>query len=196
MWVASLPADADAARMRHEHHAGGRGPGFTLIELLAALAISAVLAGLGWPMLTRQRAGAAVAVATNRTLSALQMARQQALATGQPVTVCPTADDRQCAFGGGQWMAFENRPGGRDSTREPGEPLLLRWQLPEGILASGTRGYAAYQPATRSAATLTFRFCHARHPELSQSVIVSQTGRARVSRPNPASSPVAHGCPP
>lgn len=182
--------------MRQDHRWGRSAPGFTLIELLAALAITALLASLGWPLLARQRAAAAVQVATNRTLAALLVARQKALATGHSVTVCPSADGRRCGFGGVQWLLFENLPGGLDSTREAGEPLLQQWQLPPGILADGTRGYAAYQPATRSAATLTFRFCHSAHPQLGRSVIVSQTGRPRVIRPNPGSNFAVPGCEP
>jgi type IV fimbrial biogenesis protein FimT len=182
--------------MRHDHRSGRSGPGFALIELLAALAIGALLASLGWPLLARQRASAAVAAATNRTLAALLVARQKALATGLAVTVCPSPDTRRCGFGGGQWMVFENLPGGLDAVREAGENVLQQWQLPAGILADGTRGYAAYQPATRSASTLTFRFCHQTHPQLSRSVIVSQTGRPRVTRPNAASNLPVRRCEP
>jgi hypothetical protein len=94
-----------------------------------------------------------------------------------------------------QWIVFENRPGGLDATREAGDHLVQRWELPAGVLVDGTRGYAVYQPGTRSASTLTFAFCHRTHPEAQRSVIVSQTGRARVSRPPPASSPQVRRCP-
>jgi type IV fimbrial biogenesis protein FimT len=181
--------------MRHAHAKARLGLGFSLVELLAAMAISALLALLGWPLLERQRAAAAVSVATNRTLAALQLARQQALSSGSPVTVCPSPDGRHCGFGGTQWMIFENRPGGLDATRDAGEPLLQRWELPSGVLVGGTRGYAVYQPGARSASTLTFGFCHAAHPEALRSVIVSQTGRARVSRPPQASTPGPRHCP-
>jgi type IV fimbrial biogenesis protein FimT len=174
----------EATGMRHGSRTGHVRQGLSLIELLVALAISAILATLGWPLLTRQRAATAVSVATNRTLAALHTARQLALATGHSVTVCPSPDGRRCTFGAGHWMLFENRPGGRDSTRESSEPILQRWQLPAGVVSSGTRGYAAYQPAARSATTLTFRFCHRSAPQAGRSVIISQTGRPRASGPN------------
>lgn len=180
--------------MRHARQTAPHASGFTLVELLAALAIGALLAALGWPLLTRQRAVAAVAAATNRTLAALQVARQQALSTGHPVTVCPSPDGRRCGFGGAHWLVFENRPGGLDATRDTGDRLLQQWELPPGIQTSGTRGYAVYQPATRSATTLTFRFCHRAYPDVERSVIVSQTGRPRVSRPTPASTPAGRRC--
>jgi type IV fimbrial biogenesis protein FimT len=181
--------------MRHTHRTGRHGPGFTLIELMVTLGISALLAAVGWPLLSRQRATAAVSVAANRTLSALQAARQQALTTGHAVTVCPSPDEHHCGFGGTQWMVFANGTGGVDSTRESGEPLLGLWQMPTGVLATGTRGYAAFQPSARSATTLTLRFCHAGHPEITRSVIVSQTGRPRLSRPTLASNQRVRGCP-
>jgi len=182
--------------MRHARRTAPHASGFTLVELLAALAISAVLAALGWPLLTRQRAVAAVTAATNRTLAALQVARQRALSTGHAVTVCPSPDGRRCGFGGMQWMVFENRPGGLDATLDADDRVLQHWELPAGIQSSGTRGYAIYQPATRSATTLTFRFCHRAYPDVERSVIVSQTGRPRVSRPTPASNPAGRHCPP
>lgn len=181
--------------MRQSPQATRKPRGFTLIELAATLAISGLLALVGWPLLTRQQASAAVVAATSRTVAALQAAREQALASGHPVTVCPSADGRRCGFGGSQWMAFENLPPGLDSTREAADRLLQTWQLPAGVQASGTRGFATYQPSARAATTLTLRFCHRRHPQISRSVIVSQTGRARVSRPAPASTPAPRQCP-
>lgn len=170
------------------------GPGFTLLELLVALAVAAVLAALGWPLLGRQQAVAALTAATQHTLAALQLARRQALVTGHVVTVCPTPDGLRCGFGASQWMLFENLPGGSESRREAGEPLLQRWPMPGGIAVGGTRGYAAYQPTARVASTVTFRFCHSVRPGYERSVIVSQTGRARVSRPPPSTAP-AGACP-
>jgi len=181
--------------MRQARRFNRKSRGFTLLELLATLAISAILASLGWPLLKRQWATAAVSLAANRTLAALNLARLQAVSTGQAATVCPSADGRRCGFGSNQWMLFLNHPGGRDAIREPGEPLLQQWRLPPGVHTAGTRGYAAYQPTPRAAATLTFRICHRTYPGVSRSVVVSQTGRPRVSRPDP-SSPPASDCSP
>jgi type IV fimbrial biogenesis protein FimT len=164
--------------------------GLTLTELLVALAIMAILLMFAVPLLSRQRAEAAVQVAADRTVAALHLAREQALAAGHSLTVCPSADSSRCGFGSPEWMLFENLPGGSDARREAAEPLLQRWQLPRGVVVTGTRGYATYQPNTSSAATLTFDFCFAAVPAARRAVIVSQTGRARITRPPAGAAPL------
>lgn len=168
---------------------GLRMAGLTLTELLVALGIMAILLMFAVPLLSRQRAEAAVQVAADRTLAALHLAREQALAAGHSLTVCPSADNSRCAFGSAQWMLFENLPGGTDSRREAAEPLVQRWRLPRGVVVTGTRGYATYQPNTSSAATLTFDFCFATVPVARRVLIVSQTGRARITRPSAGAVP-------
>ncbi|MGC4027474.1 MAG: GspH/FimT family protein [Steroidobacteraceae bacterium] len=167
--------------------------GFSLTELLCVLAIAAVLAALALPSWHRILARAAVATATQQAMAGLALARRTALATGQSVTFCPTADFTRCSFEGRDWMVFINGGGGVLSCREPGETLLRRWPLPRGVRISGSRDHVWYLPQTRSAATATFQFCHRGWPALRVQVIVSQTGRPRISSLPTASDP-AHPC--
>jgi type IV fimbrial biogenesis protein FimT len=156
--------------------------GFTLVEVMVTLAIVAILVAMAAPGLARQRAEGAMRAAAERTMAALQLARRLALARGQSVTVCPSADGIACGFSGREWLMFGNRPGGSESRREAGEELLQQWGLPPGVGTTGTRGYAAFQPRPGAAATVTFEF---RHPAAQASwfaVVVSQTGRPRLTR--------------
>lgn len=153
--------------------------GFTLPELLVAMGIAALLLALAAPGFGGQRATAAVRSAASQTLAALHLARRLALARGQSITVCPSADGSRCSFAGEQWLLFANLPGGSESRREEDEPLLRSWRLPAGVVVSGSRGYASFQPRPGAAATVTFEFRHRRAPEVARSVVVSQTGRPR-----------------
>jgi type IV fimbrial biogenesis protein FimT len=155
--------------------------GFTLPEMLAALAVTAILLAMAAPALSHQRAASAVRAATTQTLSVLHLARRLALTRGQVITVCPSADDTECSFGGSQWMLFANLAGGSEARREAGEEILRRWNLPPNLRVSGTRGYAAFQPRPGAAATVTLEFCHDGWPDYRRSIVVSQTGRARLS---------------
>lgn len=159
--------------------------GFTLVEVLVALAIVAILVAMAAPGLARQRAEGAIRAAAERTMAALQLARRLALARGQSVTVCPSSDGLACSFSGRQWLMFGNRPGGSESRREAGEELLLQWALPPRIDVTGTRGYAAFQPRPGAAATVTFEFHHPAAPAARFGVVVSQTGRPRLTRAAP-----------
>ena len=154
--------------------------GFTLTELLVTLAIATLLLALAGPAFTRQRAQAALRSASGQTMAALHLARRLALARGQSVTVCPSADGQRCGFDGKEWLLFANAAGGADSRLDGGEEVLRRWALPAGVTVSGSRGYAAFQPRPGAAATVTFEFRHRSAPGMARSVVVSQTGRPRV----------------
>lgn len=157
--------------------------GFTLAELLVAMAIGAMLLALAAPGFARHRGETAVRAASNQTLAALQLARRLALARGQSITVCPSADGVACGFDGHEWLLFANAAGGTDSRRDPADELLQRWFLPQGVVVTGTRGYAAFQPRAGTATTVTFQFCHRAAPD-TFAIVVSQTGRPRISRQN------------
>jgi type IV fimbrial biogenesis protein FimT len=174
------PPPAAAARSRYG--------GLSLVELLVALGIAALLLSLSVPSLSRLRAEWLVRGAAGQILAGLQLARRVALARGQSVTLCPTVDGWRCGFPSRQWMLFANSGGGSDARREAGEPILRQWQLSPAVSISGTRGYAAFQPQTSAAATLTFVFCYGAWPQARRELVVSQTGRPRVSPDRPSTS--------
>lgn len=84
--------------------------GFTLVELLVALAVAAILFGVAIPsfqgLLERQRSWTAL----NDLRSSLHQARELAVRERTPVTVCRSADARECGTGSGWsdgWIVFE-----------------------------------------------------------------------------------------
>jgi len=160
--------------------------GLSLVEMLVAMGIAATLLTLGVPSLSRLRADWTVRGAAAQILAGLQLARRTALTMGQSVTLCPTIDGRRCGFPSRDWMLFANVDGGSDSRREAGEAVLRQWRLDPAVNVSGTRGYAAFQPQTSAAATLAFVFCHSAQPQAGRGLVVSQTGRPRISPDRPS----------
>jgi type IV fimbrial biogenesis protein FimT len=169
--------------------------GFTLLELLCVLSIAAVLVALAVPSWRQPLAAAAVRSAASQALSGLALARRTALATGRTVTLCLTSDLSRCDVAGREWMLFSNEDSGSLARRESGEALLRRWPLPREVQVNSTRPYAWYLPQPRSAATVTFDFCHPAAPAIRRSIIVSQTGRPRVNSAALPSNPPTSRCP-
>lgn len=85
--------------------------GFTLIELVVTLAVAAILLTLAAPSMADLLRANRLASANNGLVTALNVARAEALRRGASVTVCPSANQRSCvgstdwATG---WVVFED----------------------------------------------------------------------------------------
>ena len=73
-----------------------RATGFTLIELLIAIAIAAVILGMGVPSLTSVVKDQRLSNALSTVARAVYLARSESAKSGDSVTLCARATDTQC----------------------------------------------------------------------------------------------------
>lgn len=168
--------------------------GLTLIELALALALIAILSAVATPSFGRLRSEAGLRREAHALLGALHAARSAAISRGLPVIVCQTAGAAAClgtAAPAAGWAIFVDRPGGTSGKLDPADELLQVAQLPGGIRLLGSRRALTYWPVARAGTTATLLLCHARGDALA--VIVSQTGRPRLSRTNSRGGPLDCG---
>lgn len=156
--------------------------GLTFIELMLALAVVAVLATIGMPSLAAFLQESRMVAATNRVVTALNLARSQAVFQRAPVTVCPSTDGRTCTGGNrwdGGWIVFADGDRSGQPTRE--SDLLRVEDGFDNIHAdSGGRTRARYKPdGMAHGFNLTIKLCHKENPESHRAVIVSNPGRIR-----------------
>lgn len=167
--------------------------GFTLAEAMMSLAIAGFLVSLAAPSLRDLTLNNRMTSEVNTLMSALHVARSEAIKRGQPVTLCPSGDGRACAGANSDYtwwhlgvLLFVDS---NDNNRlDDGEALIQVFELekagnPLTVKSSRARPSVSYQPSGFSPGTnLTFAFCDARGVESVRYVAVSNTGRPRVSR--------------
>jgi type IV fimbrial biogenesis protein FimT len=110
------------------HHRATRG--FTLLELMAAVAVLGVLLAVGVPSFGNIIRKNRMATHTNALVSALAVARSEAVKRSDPVTVCSTdAAQAACILGWSNgWIMFTD--GGAPGTVDPTDVILQRWSAP------------------------------------------------------------------
>ena len=127
--------------------------GFSLPELLVVTAIAAILLGVALPDLGALLRAQQLRTATNDLFGAIGLARAQAIARNERVTVMPRdAPGVDWAQG---WTVFVDRDG--DAVPGPGDDILaVREALPDGFAAAfaftspAAPYYIAYNGAGRS----------------------------------------------
>ena len=167
-----------------------RPDGFTLLELAIVMTIAGILLMASGPALGDLFLDARRTRVLNELLRALHVARVESLRTGAEVSVCASRDRESCA--GDRlswregWMVVAEGPSG--SPR-----VLLRYAADVPASVGGNRPAFTYRPDIRRATTGTLIYCDRRGPRSARAIIVSHTGRPRVSSTTASGSPLA--CP-
>jgi type IV fimbrial biogenesis protein FimT len=166
--------------------------GFTTLELLTVLAISALLAMLASPSFGELRRSAGVTSGANQLLWALHYARSASMLRNVPTVVCLSADAEHClsdaGASGNSWLIFHDLARTSPPQFSGSDEFLRSVQLPSGFTVSGTRADVTFWPASHSGTTATFTICgdHGRHQ--GRAIVVSQTGRPRVTGAAPCAT--------
>ena len=169
----------------------------TLVEFLVVIALIAVLAGVAVPGLGGMLAGSRVKATAGRFMSHVNLARTQAILRGQRVVLCPSGDGVSCLPDGHWhrgWLVFVDSDGNREHAID--EPLLqVTGDAKEVVLVtSRMRRRLVFQPTGLSPASNgTYTVCSRRQEAAPLAVIVSNTGRARMSRTRPGGTPLICG---
>ena len=165
--------------------------GFTLVELLVVLAVGAILLAIAIPSYAFLVNSSRLAAVTNDLVTALHLARSEAIKRGMRVTVCKTSNamaatpacDTTASWQQG-WLVFAD--GGTKGVIDSGD-ILLRVQGQAALAATITAGvnYGSYisylsSGGSRGSGGLangTIQICVA---GTRRNIIINSTGRPRL----------------
>ena len=168
----------------------GRSSGLTLVEMLFTLTLAGVVLATGIPEFKRILASNRMIGEINGLVAHLHLARSEAVKRGKRIVLCPSADAQQC-LELPEWhrgyILFADDNGNRE--RDEHEPLIrVHAADAQGILitSSASRRRISYHPdGSAPGSNLTLRFCETRNATPPKAVILSNTGRPRVSESGP-----------
>lgn len=164
---------------------GHHSPGATLVELLTALTVVAVLGTLAAPSFTGVVYDSRRATIVNELLHSLFLARSEAVKRGYIVTVCQSTDGSSCAARPAQWHAgwivFANLDRDDPPERDAREPIIAShaaWK--HGSITSSRASYS-FRPNTQGVVNGTIVFCDLRGDAHARAIVISRSGRPRVT---------------
>lgn len=135
------------ARIANTTLAGKRAAGFTLLELMTTLIVISVLLTVAVPGFFDTIRTNRAAANANELVTALSIARSEAIRRGARITLCATTDGTACNGNWTQrWMLFVDTAA--TDTAAPGfsaANLLREWGAPSGdaVIATNAAGVSA-----------------------------------------------------
>lgn len=172
-----------------------RPPGYTLPELMFSMAIVAGMVAWAVPAFRDLERNAARTSEVNLFLQAVYMARSEAIKRNAVVSLCPSRDGVSCAANGTAWdrgwIVFANLDRDSPAVRDAGEELLYAYPTWTGGSVLANRATLSFRAFGQSSVTATFTFCDDRGGRHARAVIISQSGRPRVSDRSSSGTPLS-----
>lgn len=163
--------------------------GFTLIELMVTVALAAIVLTLGVPSFREMIQNNRLVTQTNDFVSALNLARSEAIKRGVRVTLCKSANGENCTGKGGYhqgWIIFVDP--NNNATVDSGEIIIrISGAISGSATLTGNTNLADYISYTAEGMTKltsgafqagTLTICIS--PK-ARGIVISNTGRARVT---------------
>ncbi len=169
--------------------------GYTLPEMMFVVALVAATLGLSVPTFRDLGLDTARAREVNAFVHALYLARSEAIKRNGVVSLCPSQDGVLCGSAGtpwhSGWLVFVNRDRDQPAVRDADEELLRVYAAWSAGSVAANRATLSFRPFGQSGTTATFTFCDRRGGPSARAVIISQTGRPRVSGHDPSGAPLS-----
>ncbi len=166
--------------------------GFTLYELLVTMSLVAILVSIGLPSFSGTLARSRQATEINALFHAIHLARKESIRRRQVVTLCPSADGRSCLrqedWSSG-WILFNNADQDSPPEVDEGEFVVLRHHVNESFRVTANRRAFTLRATYKRATNGTFVVCDRRGRVPARALVVSYTGRPRVSDIRPDGEP-------
>lgn len=173
-----------------------RTQGVTLIEMLATVSLVAILGALAAPSFRNLTLNSERSATVNNFFHALFLARSEAIKRGAVVTVCKSADGSTCLSSGAWnsgWIVFVNQDHDEAPVRDEGEPILQVYSgWPRGEITSNRPAYS-FRPYVQGVVNGTIIFCDSRGSAEARAIIISHTGRPRISQRDASNRPLQCG---
>ena len=171
---------------------GKQDGGYSLYELLMTLGLVAVLMSVGVPSLGALAADKRLRVEVDALFHAIYLAKTESIARRRVVSICPSSDGQYCDPGydwSVGWIVFVNKGLRKSLERADDEVLLRHHQVSETSRITSNRQGFSLRSTDLRATNGTLIFCDRASRTESRAVVVSYTGRPRVTRTDQRGKP-------
>jgi len=166
--------------------------GYSLYELLITTSLIAALLLLGLPSFSSIMARQRQQVEINALFHAIHLARKESIMRRKVVSICPSNDGNACSPGrdwSGGWLMFENSDRDSPPQVDGDEAILQRHAVAEDVVIQANRQGFTLRATFLRATNGTFVVCDRSNRIPAKGLVVSYTGRPRVSLAAPGGSP-------
>lgn len=163
---------------------------------MLGVAIAGILAGLAIPAFSTLVYDTRRTAAVNSFVTAVQLARSESIKRADEVVLCKTNGGSRCSTSGEWgpgWLVFVNFDHDSPPKLDAGEPVLLQQARLPAARVTANRDAFTFRPFSKASTNGTVTFCDVRGRKSARAVVVSPTGRPRVTTTTSTGGPLT--CP-